>query len=125
MPASSTKSNRVDVPCAFCGGSGLDPFGIMSWLSKCCVCGGEGVVKVFAPYVPCAHCRGSGAVKTLTCTVCGGKGVVTLPDVPVDVCPECRGTGDDASASAMDCLKCHGRGFVPQMTKNVKITQMS
>jgi DnaJ-class molecular chaperone len=125
MPASSSKSNLVEVTCAFCRGTGLDPFGIMSWLSTCCVCGGKGVVKVAVSHVPCAHCRGSGAVKTFTCTVCGGKGVVALPDIPVDVCPECRGTGDDASASAMECLKCRGRGFVVKMMDDVKFPQIS
>jgi DnaJ-class molecular chaperone len=28
------------------------------------------------------------------------------------VCPECLGTGDDFSASAMSCLKCHGHGWI-------------
>jgi DnaJ-class molecular chaperone len=111
----SGESHLVETMCAFCRGTGLDPFGIMSWLSRCCVCGGTGVVLVRNPYVSCAHCRGSGAVKTLTCTVCGGKGVVSLPDTPVEICPECRGTGDDASAPAMDCLKCRGLGFVIQL----------
>ena len=37
-----------EVACAFCGGRGKDPFGIMSWLSTCCVCGGTGVVQVGA-----------------------------------------------------------------------------
>jgi DnaJ-class molecular chaperone len=115
MPASSGKSNLVEATCAFCRGTGLDPFGIMSRISTCCVCSGSGVVLVQAPHVPCAHCRGSGAVKTLTCTVCGGKGVITLPDIPVVICMECRGTGDDASAPAMGCLKCRGLGFVPQI----------
>ena len=102
-----------EVPCSFCGGTGKDPFGIMSHLSTCCVCGGTGVVQVGAPYVRCAHCRGTGAIKTLTCTVCGGKGFVPSPVGPTATCPECQGTGDDASAPAMACLRCRGRGRVP------------
>jgi len=107
--------NREQVPCSFCEGKGIDPFEIMSTLSTCCVCGGRKVVWVKAPYSPCAHCRGTGAVKTLTCTVCRGKGFVPDSSVPSIVCPECRGTGDDASAPAMACLKCRGRGRVPAL----------
>ncbi len=100
------------VRCAFCRGKGKDPFGIMSSLSTCCVCGGKGTVQVQAPYVGCAHCQGSGAIKTLTCTVCRGAGVIPAPAGPTRVCPECQGTGDDTSASAMCCLTCRGRGWV-------------
>lgn len=108
---------RVDVPCAFCGGSGKDPFGIMSHLSTCCVCGGRGVVQVMTPHVRCAHCRGSGAVKTFTCTVCRGRGRVPAALTKTVPCPECRGTGDDGSASAMPCLTCRGRGWVESRTE--------
>ncbi|MFZ2446992.1 MAG: hypothetical protein WAW37_11595 [Syntrophobacteraceae bacterium] len=100
----------MEVPCSFCGGGGKDPFGIMSWLSTCCVCGGSGLVRVPEPFARCAHCRGTGAVKSLTCTVCGGKGFVPELPRPTRKCPECGGTGDDASAPAMACLRCRGRG---------------
>ena len=106
-------AKSVEVPCSFCGGKGKDPFDIMSSLSLCCICGGRGVVRVNTPYTHCAHCRGTGAIKTLTCTVCGGKGFLPAAAGPIAVCLECRGTGDDASASAMDCLTCRGRGWVP------------
>ncbi len=112
-------SAMVDVPgkwirvrCSFCGGLGRDPFGILSRLSTCCVCGGRGLVSVPAPYMRCAHCRGTGAVKTLTCTVCGGKGFVAEVPGPTRQCPECAGTGDDGSASAMACLRCRGLGLI-------------
>ena len=106
-------AKTVDVPCAFCGGSGKDPFGILSHLSTCCVCSGRGITKIEAPYRRCAHCRGSGAIETLTCTVCRGKGFVPAAAGPTTVCIECKGTGDDASAPAMDCLRCRGRGWLP------------
>ena len=108
------------VRCAFCRGKGKDPFGIMSWLSLCCVCQGRGVVQVQAPHMRCAHCQGSGAIKTFTCTVCRGSGVVPAPVGPTTVCPDCQGTGDDASAPAMDCLTCRGRGRVSANAKGVK-----
>ncbi|MGA2936973.1 MAG: hypothetical protein ABSF52_07735 [Syntrophobacteraceae bacterium] len=103
---------EIAVQCSFCGGRGRDPFGIMSLLSTCCVCGGRGLVRVPEPYTRCAHCRGTGAVKTLTCTVCRGKGVVAVLPGPTRECPECAGDGDDRSASAMACLMCRGRGLI-------------
>lgn len=106
-----------ELPCAFCRGKGVDPFAIMSSRSICCVCGGSGKVQVRAPRIPCAHCRGTGATKTLTCTTCGGKGSVSRPALPLISCPACYGTGDDASASAMACLRCHGRGCVTAAVK--------
>ena len=107
-------ADAAEVICAFCRGKGVDPFDVMSALSKCCVCGGTGKVRVCAPRAPCAHCRGTGAIKTLTCTTCGGKGSVFRPALPTVPCPVCRGTGDDASASAMACLRCRCRGWVSQ-----------
>jgi len=106
------KIDMEKVTCSFCGGKGIDPFDIMSSLSTCCVCGGRKVVRVKVPYRPCAHCRGTGAVKTLTCTVCRGTGFVADSAGPTIVCPECKGTGDDTSAPAMACLECRGRGWV-------------
>jgi len=102
-----------EITCSFCGGKGKDPFGIMSSLSECCVCGGKGVVQVQTPYVRCVHCQGTGAIKTLTCTVCGGKGFVPASAGPTVVCAECHGTGDDTSAPAMACLQCRSRGCIP------------
>ena len=107
------QTQTEEVRCSFCGGTGQDPFGIMSCLSACCVCGGEGVVRVQTPYTPCAHCGGTGAIKTFTCTVCRGKGFLPAATGPTMPCPECNGTGDDRSAPAMDCLTCRGRGRIP------------
>ena len=98
--------------CSFCSGTGKDPFGIMSWLSTCCVCGGKGVVLMQTPYTRCSHCQGTGAIKTFTCTVCMGRGFVHAPHGQTAICNECKGSGDDPSAPAMACLKCRGHGFV-------------
>ncbi|MDP8240862.1 MAG: hypothetical protein P9X24_17375 [Candidatus Hatepunaea meridiana] len=102
-----------EIRCSFCSGTGRDPFGIMSRLSKCCVCGGSGLVRVQSPCIRCAHCNGTGAVKRLTCLVCGGKGFMPAPDGPTVTCPDCMGTGDDDGAKAMACLICRGLGWVP------------
>ena len=64
------------------------------------------------PQARCAHCRGAGTVKRLTCAACGGKGLVPLPLGATVVCMECQGTGDDFSASAIPGVKCRGRGWV-------------
>ncbi len=104
--------NMTEITCAFCGGTGTDPFGVMSWLSTCCICGGRGVVSIEAPYRFCPHCNGTGAVKTLTCTTCRGKGHVPLPSAPIVECPVCAGSGDDGSAPALACIRCQGKGFV-------------
>ena len=107
------EERTTQMPCAFCHGTGKDPFGILSSLSTCCVCLGKGTVAVEASHEWCAHCGGTGAVKRLTCTVCGGRGVLPVLKGPTEVCPECGGTGDDPSASAMACLECRGRGKIP------------
>ena len=111
----SLQQAPVEIPCAFCRGRGLDPYQIMSERSRCCVCGGSGKVVVTEPFDVCAHCQGTGSVKTLTCTACKGKGVLSRSRAESDsqTCPECGGTGDDNSAPAMACLRCRGRGRVP------------
>jgi len=100
------------VSCSFCRGTGRDPFGIMSALSTCCVCRGSGVVRLDGPHAPCAHCAGSGAVKTFTCGACRGTGYVPEAAGPTVVCPDCRGTGDEHGDAALGCLRCRGRGRV-------------
>jgi hypothetical protein len=103
---------KAEVVCSFCAGKGRDPFRIMSRVSACSVCAGRGVVAVQRPYVRCAHCDGTGAIKRLTCTVCRGTGFVLAAVGPTILCPKCKGTGDDGSAPTMACLKCRGRGWV-------------
>ncbi len=113
MSEKTVKTGEIaEITCSFCSGTGVDPFGIMSWTSTCCVCGGKGTNAIRTPYTRCAHCQGTGAVKTFTCTSCMGKGFAPLPPSPMKVCPECHGTGDDSSAPSMACLRCRGRGLV-------------
>ena len=107
-------AGEVSVSCAFCHGRGRDPFGIMSHLSTCCICGGVGRNRVREPHVPCAYCQGRGVYphSRLTCTACGGRGVrsVTAPTAP---CPHCHGTGRDLrSETGFYCLVCHGAGVL-------------
>lgn len=70
--------NYATVICAFCKGKGIDPFQILSHLSKCPVCHGRGEVRVKKPYNPCPACGGTGIYRRsyLYCWTCRGKGVV-------------------------------------------------
>ena len=78
---------------AFCRSRGRDPFDIMSFLSTC------------------VHCKGTGIVKII-CATCGGRGSISQSLQPTVSCPVCKGSGDDASAPAIACLKCGGKGLI-------------
>jgi len=109
-------TQRASVPCAFCRGTGWDPFGIMSVLSACCVCGGMGIVSIKALYVRCAFCHGTGVYphSRQTCTACGGAGVSPIHQ-PTKTCSHCLGTGLDLQSEAgFYCLTCHGAGMVEE-----------
>ncbi len=101
------------ISCAFCQGTGKDPFGIMSPLSSCQVCGGKGTVKVREPAIACAFCGGSGIHddQRLTCTACRGKGMASIVE-PVEKCPRCQGAGVDISINYLPCVWCGGQGVI-------------
>lgn len=71
--------NLVPVTCAFCKGTGRDPYGL-SPLSNCVVCGGRKTVLVREPYETCGACAGTGLYfrSHLYCWPCRGKGVVLM-----------------------------------------------
>jgi DnaJ-class molecular chaperone len=119
-PAQEGGRPTAVVICAFCSGKGKDPFGIMSHLATCQVCGGTGRRTLRQPTAPCAFCRGTGVHpgSRNTCTTCGGVGAVEIPDDAV-TCPCCGGTGraaDDANYiwpdSPLSCGCCEGKGVV-------------
>lgn len=102
------------VTCGFCDGRSRDPFGIMSSLSRCCVCGGKGIVFMAKPHVRCAFCEGTGVYPSsrLTCTACGGVGDTPVA-APNRQCPHCRGTGAEPGGELhLWCLACRGAGVV-------------
>ena len=109
------KKNMAEVKCAFCSGTGKDPFGLMSPLSKCQVCKGRGTVKIEKPYEKCPVCDGTGVQynKRLVCLACGGKGVLPMKK-GMETCPECGGSGK--GALGLYCLKCKGRGKIYKRT---------
>ncbi len=101
------------IKCAFCKGTGKDPFDLLSELAICQVCGGRGKVEVKEPAIKCVYCKGTGVYPhngRVTCTVCNGKGSVTVK-APTEKCSKCKGTGR-AIDSGLPCIKCGGKGVV-------------
>lgn len=107
----------VEVTCAFCDGQGRDPFGIMSPLASCQVCGGGGRHILRQPIATCAFCRGSGVhpCSRLTCTTCGGAGMVEIPENAI-TCRCCHGSGRAHDYiwpdSPLSCSCCNGKGVI-------------
>ena len=105
------------VECAFCRGSGRDPFDLLSSQAICQVCAGWGTYTLALPVAVCAYCCGSGVHphSRLTCTSCKGVGRVSVAKNAV-VCPGCGGTGREADYqwpnSLLSCNYCRGVGQV-------------
>ncbi len=111
-PREEIAVKRAEVKCAFCHGTGRDPFGVMSHLSTCSICGGKGTVRVTEPYVPCRACDQTGVQPhtRLDCLACGGRGVISIAE-KTETCPVCGGAGADTENRY--CLRCHGSGVIP------------
>ena len=100
------------ITCAFCGGTGRDPYRVLSRVSVCPVCKGHKTVEVKTPVVGCLYCKGTGRQRhtRLTCSACRGAGVITLPG-PTAACPQCGGGGREHEAD-LPCSLCRGAGLV-------------
>jgi DnaJ-class molecular chaperone len=112
------EQTRIFVRCAFCRGEGKDPFGIMSRLSTCYVCGGRAGVWVNKPSTACPVCRGTGVSPTgarNACAACRGVGAVHLRE-PSQTCTTCGGTGW-CQPVRLYCHVCMGQGTVPLKTE--------
>lgn len=98
----------AEVVCGYCRGTGKDPFGVMSPLSTCQVCGGKEHGTLHAPVDRCKFCGGSGVHpgSRQTCLACKGWGVVEAHEER-DVCPDC---GGDGKGGVFYCLTCRGQG---------------
>jgi DnaJ-class molecular chaperone len=101
------------ITCAFCKGTGKDPFNLLSELALCQVCIGTGRVHIEDPPVECAFCKGTGVHPhtRISCTVCEGKGSVTHNKSSSEQCPKCKGKGHKVSEN-LPCSNCGGKGFV-------------
>jgi len=87
--------------CAFCKGTGKDPFEVPSKLSSCQVCGGRGeVVIADIPHETCPACLGTGvfAHHRMPCSVCKGHGIV-----PKDRREGKKGLGPDTGLPEIGC----------------------
>ena len=100
------------IKCAFCSGTGREPYRILSRISDCPVCKGHKAVEVKTPVVACLYCKGTGRQRhtRLTCSACRGAGVITLPG-PTAACPQCRGGGRERETD-LPCSLCKGAGLV-------------
>lgn len=103
---------QITLTCAFCRGTGTDPFGLLSEDSFCQVCGGSGKLVIRVPVRPCAYCSGTGVHihRRMVCTVCSGKGVVMVEE-PIESCSHCGGKGFQPG-QYLPCLICGGKGVV-------------
>ena len=106
--------NVMTVKCAFCDGTGKDPFKLLSKLSICPVCQGRKMVQVERPTVACAYCHGTGKQPhgRLTCSPCKGTGLITLAG-PTAKCLQCGGLGRMIE-SDLPCSLCRGTGLVAE-----------
>jgi DnaJ-class molecular chaperone len=98
------------IKCAFCKGTGKDPFDLLSKLANCLVCNCTGRIIIEEPHRKCVFCRGIGINPLgarVTCIVCGGKGSNHL--VSNVICKKCRGNGK--SNDGLPCTNCGGIGF--------------
>ena len=105
--------SKIKIKCAFCNGTGTDPFDLLSEISLCQVCGGRCKVEIKEPIIKCAFCKGTGVYPRnarITCTVCYGKGSVTF-EGEGEMCPNCKGTAI-TSDSGLPCIRCRGKGVI-------------
>ena len=117
MAPRKIRAQTVEIECAFCKGSGKDPFSLLSTLSTCQVCSGSGRRTLTMPVVKCAYCGGSGIHphSRMVCMTCRGAGQVSVPEDAVP-CPGCGGSGKEADNhyfdSVLPCMVCGGKGVV-------------
>lgn len=114
-PGTSTKPTGgvTTIKCAFCDGTGRDPYEILSKISDCPVCKGHKTVEAQTPFVACLYCKGTGRQRhtRLTCSACRGKGVIPMAG-PTTKCAQCGGAGREPEAD-LPCSLCKGTGLVP------------
>ncbi|MEI6683120.1 MAG: hypothetical protein WCO44_10860 [Bacteroidota bacterium] len=97
------------VKCAFCSGTGKDPFDLLSPISHCQVCNGTGQVMIEEPAKKCVFCSGTGKNPLgarVPCIVCAGKGSNHFENKVQ--CAQCFGTGK--ASDGLPCSRCGGKG---------------
>ena len=68
------------IPCAFCHGTGKDPFGQLYPVSTCQDCHGRIEIYILTPFKTCTYYPGTGLAFSTqnTSTSCRGRGVISL-----------------------------------------------
>ena len=105
----------MEYGCGFCGGTGKDPYHLLSKLATCQVCSGRKKVVIEGNAIRCSFCRGNGRQKLdsrVTCLACKGRGMVVVSNP--QKCAACKGSGR-TKESKLTCLKCHGYGFIDKI----------
>jgi DnaJ-class molecular chaperone len=100
--------NKI-LQCAYCSGTGKDPFDLLSPRSFCLTCHGTGFIEVEEPYKVCVFCKGTGKNPLgarVSCIVCGGNGFNHYKSNKQ--CFQCNGTGK--SGDGLPCTRCGGKG---------------
>ncbi|MEI7423554.1 MAG: hypothetical protein WCK18_15735 [Prolixibacteraceae bacterium] len=98
------------IRCAFCSGTGKDPYDLLSQISSCQVCNGTGETLVMEPTNICVFCAGTGKNPLgarVSCIVCGGKGLNHCDKTTK--CNKCQGSGK--SIDGLPCTRCRGIGY--------------
>ena len=98
------------IKCAYCSGTGKDPFDLLSPISHCLSCNGHGQIEVAEPSQKCVFCSGTGKNPLgarVPCIVCGGKGRNHTDGK--QKCTQCKGLG--RSSDGLPCTRCGGKGF--------------
>jgi DnaJ-class molecular chaperone len=122
MAVRKIRLQQVEVECAFCKGSGKDPFDLLSSVSTCQVCSGSGQRTLTVPVARCAYCGGNGVHphSRMVCMTCRGAGQVSVAEDAVK-CPGCGGTGKESrhvyTDSVLPCTVCGGKGLVDPMSE--------
>ncbi|MCX6160561.1 MAG: hypothetical protein NTV87_04395 [Ignavibacteriae bacterium] len=98
------------IRCAYCNGTGKDPYSLLSTKSGCLVCEGTGENEVKEPAIKCIYCSGTGKNPLgarIHCIVCMGHGSNYCESNTK--CLRCKGSGK--SSDGLPCTLCGGIGF--------------
>lgn len=101
---------KKNLKCAYCSGTGRDPFDLLSFKAYCLSCNGTGIIEVEEPFKECVFCKGTGKNPLgarVHCIVCGGIGINHYKSDKH--CNQCNGTGK--SVDGLPCTRCKGKGF--------------
>ena len=101
------------IPCAFCHGTGKDPFGQLYPVSTCQDCHGRIEINILTPFKTCTYYPGTGLAFSSqnTSTSCRGRGVISLGNKKLDgiPCQICKGNGMGAETN-LPWIPCSGLG---------------